>query len=902
MTTAPHGVYFAPVASFAHPTAPAIPLSLAGQSPLKNLPLDTARLAPAVGSLAVREHGGPSLSTVPTRAAPLPARPSPSVATGSVHGRVLDSITFAPVSAAQVEYSPLGSRCPLANCSPVLTDSNGYFTFASSPGFNIIIVTQSYYAQNTTWVDVVAGVTTNIGTMYLVHDAYVSGTVETSDSAHLPIPQINVSSASANGTEFAFPSLITNGQGKFTNLAVLPVPSLVNFAPTLTYSRYQGNFTWVSLRPYQHYDLGVVYMDSGVAVKATLVDSVHHKPLNLGLFAAGGACSTINGCVYQQGATTNQGGSSTVVYFDASPGPNAITFEADAYVVNITQFNLPNYPSNQVYNLGTIYMVPEGAVEATVHFTWASQVAAAWARWDTNQLGGPPMFVLSSTSLDGLELGAPKCPPFGPCNETKTTTESGCGTIGSTVAIAATPLRVSMKVTPDTGATCNGVYATWPNTYLMPVFNNYTYANTTPGFITNVGSLDLTPGTFVQGTVTGGATGWSVQACSTDEIARTYDTCGPGALPSDTFVTIQFQQVAMYDPAGCPQSPTTFCVAAPVGPSELTFQGQYAIKNVTWVYVTPGVFPAKPSLLSAVTANHISSVNLLQTSIKGQVLDAQTHKPVPGLASIFEKPAGGAAYPSSSGPVNSSGTYFLNVTPGWDVATISAPLYQPNSTWAEVNRSTLNIGTVNLTEDAYIHGFVVDPTGAGIALASVTYCTIASPNNCQQLGIDGLTSTLGEYFGQVAPGLLPLGTYRVVVSAPGYDENSTWVNATTPGVEVNATRLVLTPAGNSTAAPVRGAMNLRGAASSSQNVWVNGRVIDNATHRGLGGSLSLVANSVNGATVIVTRINSGGFYNLSLTPGNTIASSGVWNDTEFPAPYYATAAGGGGVSTTETRP
>ena len=45
-----------------------------------------------------------------------------------------------------------------------------------------------------------------------------------------------------------------------------------------------------------------------------------------------------------------------------------------------------------------------------------------------------------------------------------------------------------------------------------------------------------------------------------------------------------------------------------------------------------------------------------------------------------------------------------------------------------------------------------------------------------------------------------------------------------------------------------------------------------------------------------------GGSNISLTPTNTIASSGVWNDTEFPAPYETIAGGGGGVSTTEKRP
>ncbi len=45
-----------------------------------------------------------------------------------------------------------------------------------------------------------------------------------------------------------------------------------------------------------------------------------------------------------------------------------------------------------------------------------------------------------------------------------------------------------------------------------------------------------------------------------------------------------------------------------------------------------------------------------------------------------------------------------------------------------------------------------------------------------------------------------------------------------------------------------------------------------------------------------------GGTNLTLTPANTIQSSGVWNDTEYPPPYEQAAAGGGGVSTFEKRP
>jgi subtilase family serine protease len=45
-----------------------------------------------------------------------------------------------------------------------------------------------------------------------------------------------------------------------------------------------------------------------------------------------------------------------------------------------------------------------------------------------------------------------------------------------------------------------------------------------------------------------------------------------------------------------------------------------------------------------------------------------------------------------------------------------------------------------------------------------------------------------------------------------------------------------------------------------------------------------------------------GGTNLTLKPDNSIASTGVWNDTSFPAPYTALAAGGGGQSLLASRP
>jgi subtilase family serine protease len=45
-----------------------------------------------------------------------------------------------------------------------------------------------------------------------------------------------------------------------------------------------------------------------------------------------------------------------------------------------------------------------------------------------------------------------------------------------------------------------------------------------------------------------------------------------------------------------------------------------------------------------------------------------------------------------------------------------------------------------------------------------------------------------------------------------------------------------------------------------------------------------------------------GGTNLTLNPDNSIAATGTWNDTAYPAPFTATKGGGGGQSTFESRP
>jgi subtilase family serine protease len=45
-----------------------------------------------------------------------------------------------------------------------------------------------------------------------------------------------------------------------------------------------------------------------------------------------------------------------------------------------------------------------------------------------------------------------------------------------------------------------------------------------------------------------------------------------------------------------------------------------------------------------------------------------------------------------------------------------------------------------------------------------------------------------------------------------------------------------------------------------------------------------------------------GGTNLTLNPDNTIATTGAWNDTTYPAPFTKTAGGGGGLSTFVNRP
>jgi hypothetical protein len=162
----------------------------------------------------------------------------------------------------------------------------------------------------------------------------------------------------------------------------------------------------------------------------------------------------------------------------------------------------------------------------------------------------------------------------------------------------------------------------------------------------------------------------------------------------------------------------------------------------------------------------------------------------------------------------------------------------------------------------------------------VYYCTLAqgvASQNCRQPLGSGLTTSEGYYQGLVSGGWLPGSTYEVEASAPGYQADWTWVNAS-----VNLTtvvpKLVLSSVGSSV--PTTGARSA--ALTNPAGTWVVARLVDNSTGAGVSTSgVQGCAVSSGQCTQFLDPSNSGGFLNGSLPVG-------VYNLSVSAAGYYPT--------------
>ncbi len=457
------------------------------------------------------------------------------------------------------------------------------------------------------------------------------------------------------------------------------------------------------------------------------------------------------------------------------------------------------------------------------------------------------------------------------------------------IEVAGLPLRNEISVSPDTAGTCTG-FPTWPIPPFLPAFPNIGWTNVTPNKLVDAGSINLLPGTYIQGEVLPKTAGdWSVSACSTDEPAL----CGETTF-NDTGAASSNTNPAPFD---CPQPPLaeasyTFCVPSPPGPVKIVVVSSNSAQNYTWAEVPYLSWTQLPLPLSVATDPSVTSIDLTQSEVSGRVLQAESLTPVLGLPGIEVCNAGAASSAAvcGAGVANPEGFFNVSAPAGWDQVKVSAPQYISNTTWVYVN-SVNSTGTILLTPYGYIQGQVTDPEGNGIYEATIDSCPITHPSTCTALGADGTTSTDGRYYGAVQAGGLPLGTYEVSAEAPGYTSDWTWVNVTTPGENFTVPTIILTPlqpiGGNAPASPHVAGSPARPSATGPAPIgsWVTGRVIDAKYGIGLP-TASITAVPTNGApsTILSTVRGSGGEFNDSLPIGSytlVVALTGYYPSSLF---------------------
>jgi hypothetical protein len=765
---------------------------------------------------------------------------------------------YAPLSGVTVSANPLAGFCPPAGCNPVETDPTGAFKVVAAPGENVVLLSDPYYMTNRTWAYVNTNGITDTGTTELVHDGYVTGTVRADDAAHEPLGGILIAAQTRDGTFQAVPEAHTDASGQFT-VAVPPVPSELTFSSLFAYTPYEANYTWTNVSAGMTLNIGTVYLETSTVVSVNIIDSTTLLPIT------GPASIQVTSKATQyappQGAV--MGGPQVEAW--APVGPDSAVIYAAGYVIDPVSLGVvpPSSPGSSPVFMGTFDLVPLGGIAADFGIVGGMNTMAA-QKW------GIGTAVVSSCSLDLVQTAA-----LTPSNNfTATTCTGGCdANIGQYVEFAALPLRNYITVAPDTSGVCGFGGPTWPIPGMLPVFENWGWANVTPNYLTVAGEIDLLPGTYVQGEVLPASqVAWDVNACSTDEPSL----CGEGVYSDQSYSN----DYANYVANGCVApgesgAAVTFCVPVPPGPDKITVGSNNASSNYTWVQWNLDDYSQLPMPMASASLGHVQSINLTTGLITGRVLQARSLTPVLGLPVVQACPAGTApgAVSCLSGVANVTGYFALPAPLGWDRVTVSATDYVANATWLFV-RASNTTGTILLTPYGYIGGQVVNAQGAGIYEATITLCHAVSPTGCPPLGADGgATSTDGQYFGAAPAGALPLGAYEVKATAPGYQTDWTWVNLTTPGENFTAPTIVLRALPVTNASGTVAGRSSTAAADPPVGSWVSGRVIDAANGIGLPDAAISVQSILGGSPTSINAVRgTGGEFNDSLPVGEYVVT------------------------------
>jgi hypothetical protein len=827
---------------------------------------DHSRSGP-LATLLANLSGGNATTTDRTAVSPRDlGRPlsRPGVPGGWLTGTVVDSVYMTPISGADVQITEPGGLCNNCSPGPVSTNATGFFRIEGDPGPAILTFNDSEYVGNQTNATVLSAIVTPVGTVEMVHLATVVGTV-VADLRHTPpVGGADVTSESRDGELGGPDQTVTAANGSFS-LAVDPIAIQVEIGgggPGL----YLANSTYAFPAPWSTVDVGTVELEGGINATLRVVDSVTGAPVNATVIFC---TDQVDGaCFPPRGSTVANGSNATgVVNFSAVAGPGSVEVAAPGYETNVTQVaDVPVRPAS-VVNVGTVELVPYGALEVTVNYTGGTPNGT----WSSGGL------TLIDCTLTGADTGAGTVggSPLPTCTD-----ESA--SLGQTELIPAAPLRTVLFLY-DGDSNLPGFplavlsfpggqpWPPWPYEYA-----NITWANVTPDRVTDLGNFNAEPGTYLSGTiqlsgslenVTGVPV--TVDVCSTVRTGECLASVETGAGGQDYPLGV---------PTGCPTAAYEFCAPAPPGPDEVDISWGAAHAG-TWITVPfrccsqqgdptdVGVFPLDRNVGAVHGSIGEEGAPANATPLGGWNAGVSVC-PVTSPAQCFGAPAA------------SNGSFSSPAALGWDVVTANALGYRANYTWIDVagNNTT---GEIEVAPYASYTGRVVDAaTGLPVLQAVVTACNVAPIQPC--FPSTTVVGSNGTYLGTAPITAFPASSVQVTVTASGFDPESTFLNLT-PGISSVAPTIRLPEVG--VAGGLGPGFGPRSSNSSAPTTgsWVVGRVVDPENGIGVGNAaLSVCLLVAAGSCSFTTsRTLTGGEFNLSTVHG----AYEVWVN----ASHFATA-------------
>jgi Carboxypeptidase regulatory-like domain len=775
------------------------------------------------------------------------------LSSGSVAGNVFDPYFGTPIPNVNVTLNPLaGGFCPVS-CTTT-TNGSGGFQIQAPSGPASLLFTHVGYIDNRTWTTVPASGSLNLGTIDLVHVGYAKGVVRFDAPGTPPAAAVSLQPLSRDGLILT-PAASTIANGSFL-VQVPPVPSRIDLTPSGGASL--ANFTFVDAAPYAVVDLGTLYIENGTPLHLQVRDAVTGTALTPGQVQV---CSRSSGtCLYAA---------------IGPPGPDVLKVFAVGYVVNVTTLpDVPKSPARGYFDVGTVELMPEGLVNLTVGLTGGPPPPGAWT------MG--PLGMLVVCSLDGLSLPATGSPPA-PWAQTDCSQFSY--TFGVPFTFAAMPLRNIIYIGPPSGtAPLESEQVHFPKGDFT--WGNLTWVNVTADRTVNVSYVNMTAGAYVEGRVALEPSGlptsnFTVGTCSTDE-----PRClGGGANGTGD--------------SGCATGPGWFCVPSPPGPVEVTVTGTNRAVNRTWTFVAPRCcsLAGRPIDVGWVNLSASGGVGSVQGHVYIQTPTGGPQEPAAGLTALVEVcPAGPApigAQCTSTLANNTTGSFNVTATIGWDRVAVYPQYFESNSTWVDVTGANTT-GDIYLTPPALLAGQVLVAGGGGAIEAHVSACPIGQVALCQPLGPGGLTGTSGQFSGNVRGGPLPWGTYEVIATASGYAANWTWVN-TSAGTLSVVPSITLIPIGNGRPVGLP-SPRLAGAIprAASSGSWVEGRAFDRSRGLAVTGALVVACPVLGAGCVTFTDLtNTGGGFNGTVPPG--AYELFVNESTYVPKTVFLNATAGGTV-------